>query len=61
MPGLLACSSHVEKGDIVAVSVAVEQPSADGGWGVGLTRGTVLQGSEAGKQPLRNVNYTICI
>lgn len=46
MPGLLACSSHVEKDDIVAVSVAIEQPSADGGWGVGMTRGTVLQGSQ---------------
>ncbi|KAI0524757.1 hypothetical protein KFK09_004142 [Dendrobium nobile] len=58
VPGLLACSSHVEKGDIVAVSVAVEQPSADGGWGVGLTRGTVLQGSEADPQYLeRNGMY----
>ncbi|KAA8526194.1 hypothetical protein F0562_008067 [Nyssa sinensis] len=44
VPGVLACSGHVEKGDVVAVSVAVEQPSPDGGWGVGITRGTVLQG-----------------
>ncbi|KAI6673234.1 hypothetical protein NL676_001140 [Syzygium grande] len=26
VPGVLACSAHVEKGDVVAVSVAVEQP-----------------------------------
>ncbi|XP_010919742.1 rRNA (cytosine-C(5))-methyltransferase NOP2C [Elaeis guineensis] len=44
VPGVLACSSHVEKGDIVAVSVAVEQPLNDNCWGVGITRGTVLQG-----------------
>lgn len=46
VPGVLACSSHVEKGDVVAVSVAVEQPGTDGGWGVGITRGTVLQGQQ---------------
>ncbi|KAM1131402.1 hypothetical protein EV1_045582 [Malus domestica] len=46
VPGVLGCTAHVEKGDIVAVSVAVEQPDADGGWVVGITRGTVLQGSE---------------
>lgn len=51
VPGVLACSSHVEKGDIVAVSVAVEQPGTDGGWGVGITRGTVLQGQQTGKSP----------
>ncbi|GER54039.1 ribosomal RNA small subunit methyltransferase B [Striga asiatica] len=34
VPGVLACSAHVEKGESVAVSVAVEQPSGDGGWGV---------------------------
>ncbi|PKA47201.1 16S rRNA (cytosine967-C5)-methyltransferase [Apostasia shenzhenica] len=50
VPGVLACSSHVEKGDRVAVSVAVEQQSADGGWGFGFTRGTVLQGSQAGEK-----------
>ncbi|XP_057467945.1 rRNA (cytosine-C(5))-methyltransferase NOP2C isoform X2 [Actinidia eriantha] len=44
VPGILACSAHVEKGDTVAVSVAVEQPVQDGGWGIGMTRGTVLQG-----------------
>ena len=49
MPGVLACSAHVEKGDVVAVSVAVEQPGADGGWGANITRGTILQGSPAGK------------
>ncbi|KAG9132191.1 hypothetical protein Leryth_017052 [Lithospermum erythrorhizon] len=47
VPGVLACSAHVEEGDVVAVSVATEQPNADGGWGIGITRGTVLQGSEA--------------
>ncbi|XP_043699231.1 rRNA (cytosine-C(5))-methyltransferase NOP2C isoform X2 [Telopea speciosissima] len=46
VPGALACSAHVEKGDTVAVSVVVEQPSIDGRWGVGMTRGTVLQGLE---------------
>lgn len=49
MPGVLACSAHVEKGEVVAVSVAVEQPSSTGGWGVGFTRGTILQGSQTGK------------
>ncbi|KAK1608458.1 hypothetical protein QYE76_032131 [Lolium multiflorum] len=44
VPGVLACSSHVEKGDKVAVSVAVEQPVKDSGWAVGITRGIVLQG-----------------
>ncbi|KAF3445008.1 hypothetical protein FNV43_RR14701 [Rhamnella rubrinervis] len=44
VPGVMACSAHVEKGDVVAVSVAVEQPSPDGGWGIGITRGTVVQG-----------------
>ncbi|KAH7833661.1 hypothetical protein Vadar_008520 [Vaccinium darrowii] len=45
VPGVLACSAHVEKGDVVAVSVAMEQPGQDGGWVIGMTRGTVLQGS----------------
>lgn len=49
MPGVLACSAHVERGDAVAVSVAVEQSGPDGGWGIAMTRGTVLQGSQAGK------------
>ncbi|XP_061342833.1 rRNA (cytosine-C(5))-methyltransferase NOP2C isoform X2 [Gastrolobium bilobum] len=46
VPGVMACSAHVEKGDTVAVSVAVEKQGADGGWGIGMTRGTVLQGSQ---------------
>ena len=46
----MACSAHVEKGDTVAVSVAVEQPGQDGGWGIGMTRGTVLQGLQTGKR-----------
>lgn len=49
MPGVLACSAHVERGDAVAVSVAVEQSGPDGGWGIAMTRGTVLQGSQEGK------------
>ncbi|XP_030466851.2 rRNA (cytosine-C(5))-methyltransferase NOP2C [Syzygium oleosum] len=52
VPGALACSAHVEKGDVVAVSVAVEQPGPDGGWGVNMTRGTVLQGFQT--DPLYN-------
>ncbi|MCD7456289.1 rRNA (cytosine-C(5))-methyltransferase nop2c [Datura stramonium] len=47
VPGVLACSAHVERGDAVAVSVAVEQSGPDGGWGIAMTRGTVLQGSQA--------------
>lgn len=47
VPGVLACSAHVEKGDTVAVSVAIEQPVQDAGWAVGMTRGIVLQGSKA--------------
>lgn len=46
VPGVLACSAHVEKGDSVAVSVALEQPGNDGGWSTNMTRGTVLQGDE---------------
>jgi hypothetical protein len=48
VPGILACSAHVEKGDTVAVSVAIEQQGSDGGWSSGMTRGIVLQGSETG-------------
>lgn len=44
----MACSAHVEKGDVVAVSVAVEQPCPDGGWGIGITRGTIVQGLQTG-------------
>ncbi|KAL8147568.1 hypothetical protein AgCh_005043 [Apium graveolens] len=44
VPGVLACSAHVEEGDVVAVSVAVEQSISEGKWGTGITRGTVLQG-----------------
>ncbi|ERN09079.1 hypothetical protein AMTR_s00014p00018570 [Amborella trichopoda] len=50
VPGVMACSSHVEKGDVVAVSVAVEQPGPHNGWGLGITRGTVLQGSKSDPQ-----------
>lgn len=46
----MACSAHVEKGDTVAVSVGVEQLGADGSWSIGITRGTVLQGLQTGKQ-----------
>ncbi|KAG6508139.1 hypothetical protein ZIOFF_033501 [Zingiber officinale] len=51
VPGVLACSSHVEKGDLIAVSVAVEQPISDGGWAFGFTRGIVLQGSQSVCEP----------
>lgn len=44
VPGVLACSAHVEEGDVVAVSVAVEQSISEGKWGTGITRGTVMQG-----------------
>uniref|UniRef100_A0A7N0T2R5 SAM-dependent MTase RsmB/NOP-type domain-containing protein n=1 Tax=Kalanchoe fedtschenkoi TaxID=63787 RepID=A0A7N0T2R5_KALFE len=50
VPGVLACSANVEKGDKVAVSVAIEQLRPDGGWAVGITRGIVVQGSEADPQ-----------
>ncbi|CAK8538724.1 unnamed protein product [Lathyrus sativus] len=46
VPGILACSAHVEKGDTIAVSVSVEQKGSDGSWSAGMTRGIVLQGSE---------------
>ena len=45
----MACSAHVEKGDIVAVSAATEQCGPVGSWNLGITRGTVLQGTSAGK------------
>ncbi|KAJ4809504.1 S-adenosyl-L-methionine-dependent methyltransferases superfamily protein [Rhynchospora pubera] len=45
VPGVMACSAHVEKGDKVAVSVAIEKPTHTGGWTLGITRGTVLHGT----------------
>lgn len=45
VPGVLACSAHVEKGDKVAVSAVVEQSGSDGKWSFGMTRGMILQGS----------------
>lgn len=50
VPGVLACSQHVEKGDVVAVSVALERPLPDGKWGFGITRGIVLQGNQSDPQ-----------
>ncbi|XP_018472577.2 rRNA (cytosine-C(5))-methyltransferase NOP2C [Raphanus sativus] len=44
VPGVLACTAHVEKGDAVAVCVAMEQPNDEGDWSVNMTRGTTLQG-----------------
>ncbi|KFK42971.1 hypothetical protein AALP_AA1G063100 [Arabis alpina] len=44
VPGVLACTAHVEKGDAVAVCVAMEQPGDEGDWSVNMTRGTTLQG-----------------
>lgn len=52
VPGVLACSAHVEEGDVVAVSVAVEQSISEGKWGTGITRGTVMQGLQTGKNPM---------
>lgn len=49
MPGVLACTAHVEKGDAVAVCVAMEQPGDEGDWSVNMTRGTTLQGLPTGK------------
>ncbi|XP_057854316.2 rRNA (cytosine-C(5))-methyltransferase NOP2C isoform X1 [Cryptomeria japonica] len=46
VPGVLACSAHVEKGDTVAVSVAVECHDPVVGWAVNITRGTILSGEE---------------
>ncbi|KAL0797436.1 hypothetical protein Bca101_052610 [Brassica carinata] len=44
VPGVLACTAHVEKGDAVAVCVAMEQPGdEEGDWSVNMTRGTTLQ------------------
>lgn len=52
VPGILACSAHVEKGDLVAVSVGVEQPIRDNEWAIGITRGIVLQGLKTDPQYL---------
>ncbi|KAH0905788.1 hypothetical protein HID58_037615 [Brassica napus] len=49
VPGVLACTAHVEKGDAVAVCVAMEQPGDEGDWSVNMTRGTTLQGLPSGK------------
>ncbi|CAK9874412.1 unnamed protein product [Sphagnum jensenii] len=50
VPGVLACSGHVERGEMVAVSVAVERPDGAGGWCVGVTRGTTLSSQHANSQ-----------
>ncbi|BBN03828.1 methyltransferase NSUN6 [Marchantia polymorpha subsp. ruderalis] len=47
VPGVLACSQHLEEGDVVAVTVAVERPDGGGGWSVGITRGTTLESEHA--------------
>lgn len=47
VPGVLACSGHIEKDELVAVSVAVERPGGEGGWCVGVTRGTTLSSEHA--------------
>ncbi|PWA84504.1 NOL1/NOP2/sun family protein [Artemisia annua] len=52
IPGILACSAHVEKGEKIAVSVGIEQPGRDGGWAIGITRGIVLQGQKTDPQYL---------
>eukprot|EP00249_Psilotum_nudum_P007373 c20508_g1_i3 orf=667-2094(+) len=50
VPGVLACSGHLEKGDIVALSAAVERSDGNGNWAVGITRGTVLYSGHAKSQ-----------
>ncbi|KAK2971621.1 hypothetical protein RJ640_017738, partial [Escallonia rubra] len=60
VPGVLACSAHVENGDVVAVSVAVEQAGLDGGWGTGITRGTILQGLQTGKKFMVIFLFMLC-
>ncbi|CAK7346654.1 unnamed protein product [Dovyalis caffra] len=55
VPGVVACSAHVEKGETVAVSVAIEQHNPNGGWAIGMTRGTVLQGLQTGKTFFKNL------
>ncbi|CAI9268708.1 unnamed protein product [Lactuca saligna] len=52
VPGILARNAHVEKGDLVEVSVGVEQPSRDNGWAIGITHGIVLQGLKTDPQYL---------
>lgn len=47
MPGVLACSGRIEKDELVAVSVAMERPDGEGGWFVGVTRGTTLSSEHA--------------
>ncbi|KAI5084594.1 hypothetical protein GOP47_0000763 [Adiantum capillus-veneris] len=59
VPGVLACSGHVEQGDIVAVSVAVEHLDEKGDWVVGLTRGTILL-SEHGNAQLEQNERARC-
>ncbi|KAJ4839347.1 rRNA (cytosine-C(5))-methyltransferase nop2c [Turnera subulata] len=59
VPGVMACSAHVEKGDKVAVSVAIEQRITDGGWAINMTRGTVLQGLQSGKKDISFLPHLI--
>lgn len=47
VPGVLACSGRIEKHELVAVSVAMERPDGEGGWFVGVTRGTTLSSEHA--------------
>lgn len=46
-PGVLACSSGINEGDLVAVSVAVEKPGSQ--W-CGITRGTILDSKHNARQ-----------
>ncbi|KAL0723824.1 hypothetical protein Bca4012_038423 [Brassica carinata] len=52
VPGVLACTAHVEIGDAVAVCVAMEQPGDEGDWSVNMTRGTTLQDPQKGERIL---------
>jgi hypothetical protein len=40
--GLLACSGHIEKDELVAVFVVVERLDGEGRWLVGVFRGMTL-------------------
>lgn len=50
VPGVLACSGCIEKDELVAVSVAMERSDGEGGWFVGVTRGTTLSSEHAKSQ-----------
>jgi hypothetical protein len=61
VPGVLACSGHIEKDELVAVSVAMERPDGEGGWFVGVTRGTTLSSEHAkSRETLSTTFLNLC-